>query len=33
LLEPNKETTVRGWEGRQAAEQEIADAFARHKPH
>ena len=33
LLEPNKETTVRGWEGRQAAEKEIADAFARLKRH
>ena len=33
LLEPNKETTVRGWEGRQAAEKEIADAFERLKPH
>ena len=33
LLEPNKETTVRGWEGRQAAEKEIADAFKRLKPH
>jgi inorganic pyrophosphatase len=33
LLEPNKETTVRGWEGRQAAEKEIADAFKRLQPH
>ena len=33
LLEPNKETTVRGWEGREAAEKEIADAFERLKPH
>jgi inorganic pyrophosphatase len=30
LLEPNKDTTVRNWEGRSAAEAEIAAAFARH---
>jgi inorganic pyrophosphatase len=33
MLEPKKETTVRGWEGRQAAEKEIADAFKRLQPH
>jgi len=30
LLEPNKDTTVRGWEGREAAEEEIRAAIARH---
>ena len=30
LLEPNKDTTVRNWEGRAAAEAEIAAAFDRH---
>lgn len=29
LLEPNKDTTVKGWEGRTAAEKEISDAIAR----
>jgi inorganic pyrophosphatase len=29
LLEPNKDTTVKGWEGRTAAETEISDAIAR----
>jgi len=32
LLEPNKETNVRGWEGRAAAEAEITSALARY-PH
>jgi inorganic pyrophosphatase len=32
LLEPNKDTTVRGWEGREAAENEITAAFARYVP-
>jgi inorganic pyrophosphatase len=31
LLEPNKDTTVRGWEGREAAENEIEAAKARYK--
>ena len=31
LLEPNKDTTVKGWEGRAAAEKEIADAVERFK--
>jgi inorganic pyrophosphatase len=30
LIEPDKETTVRGWEGRAAAEKEIQAALARH---
>jgi inorganic pyrophosphatase len=30
LLEPNKDTTVKGWEGRSAAEAEIQAALARH---
>jgi inorganic pyrophosphatase len=30
LLEPNKDTTVKGWEGRAAAEAEIKAALARH---
>ena len=30
LLEPNKDTTVKGWEGREAAEREITGALARH---
>ena len=30
LIEPNKQTTVRGWEGREAAEKEISAAFTRH---
>ena len=30
LLEPNKDTTVKGWEGRAAAESEIKAALARH---
>ena len=29
LLEPNKDTTVKGWEGRTAAEKEILDAIER----
>jgi inorganic pyrophosphatase len=29
LLEPNKDTTVKGWEGRTAAEKEISDSIAR----
>jgi inorganic pyrophosphatase len=29
LLEPNKDTTVKGWEGRQAAETEILAAIER----
>jgi inorganic pyrophosphatase len=29
LLEPNKDTTVKGWEGRDAATKEIQDALAR----
>lgn len=32
LLEPNKDTTVRNWEGREAAEKEIMVSIARH-PH
>jgi inorganic pyrophosphatase len=31
LLEPNKDTTVRGWEGHDAAQAEIDAAFARYK--
>jgi inorganic pyrophosphatase len=31
LLEPNKDTTVKGWEGRQAAEAEITSAIERFK--
>jgi inorganic pyrophosphatase len=31
LLEPNKDTTVKGWEGRDAATKEIQDALARYK--
>ena len=31
LLEPNKDTTVKGWEGRQAAEKEINEAIERYK--
>ena len=31
LLEPNKDTTVRGWEGREAAENEIEAAKVRYK--
>lgn len=31
LLEPNKDTTVKGWEGRAAAEAEIKAALARHE--
>jgi len=31
LLEPNKDTTVRGWEGRVAAESEIHAARLRHE--
>jgi inorganic pyrophosphatase len=30
LLEPNKQTNVRGWEGRAAAEAAITSAVARH---
>ena len=30
LLEPNKDTTVKGWEGRAAAEAEIKAALVRH---
>ena len=33
LIEPNKQTTVRGWEGREAAEKEISAAFTRHTTH
>jgi hypothetical protein len=35
LLEPNKDTTVKGWEGRTAAQKEIEDAIERfkHLPH
>jgi inorganic pyrophosphatase len=35
LLEPNKDTTVKGWEGRAAATKEIEDAVERYKhlPH
>jgi inorganic pyrophosphatase len=29
LLEPNKDTTVKGWEGRAAAETEILAAIER----
>ena len=32
-LEPGKFSEIRGWEGRQAAEREIADAYARAKEH
>ena len=31
LIEPGKNTNVRGWEGREAAEKEIAAAFARYE--
>jgi inorganic pyrophosphatase len=31
LLEPNKDTTVKGWEGRAAATKEIEDAVERFK--
>jgi inorganic pyrophosphatase len=31
LLEPNKDTTVKGWEGRAAAMKEIEDAVERFK--
>ena len=32
LIEPNKESTVGGWNGAAEAEQEIADAIARYVP-
>ena len=31
ILEPNKDTTVKGWEGRDAAEKEVLDAVERFK--